>query len=163
LGTGRRAIKRKASVERFRLAVKARRSVSQQLAEQIITTVQTAEAAGFESAWTFEHAMTPVDNKSKYPYNESGELGVSADTPFFDSLITLAAHTTTIRLGTCVHSQAFSNVVHHFQRVCEVISTLSNEEKTSFDELMKSTGGTSLMSTKRTRGIKIENYTFMLE
>ena len=128
--------------------------------------MQTAEAAGFESAWTFEHVMMPVDNKSKYPCNESGELGVSADTPFFDPLITLAAlaaHTTAIRLGTCVHSQAFGNVVHHFQRVCEVISTLSNEEKTSFDELMKSTGGTSLMSTKLTRRIKIENYTFMLE
>ena len=125
--------------------------------------MQTAEAAGFESAWTFEHVMMPVDNKSKYPYNESGELGVSADTPFFDPLITLAAQTMTIRLDTCVHSQAFSSVVHHFQRVCEVISTLSNEEKTSFDELMKSTGGTSLMSTKLTRRIKIENCTFMLE
>ncbi len=47
--------------------------------EKIITTVQTAETAGFESVWTFEHAMIPVDNKSKYPYNESGDLGVSPD------------------------------------------------------------------------------------
>jgi len=80
--------------------------------EQIITTVQTAEAAGFESAWTFEHVMMPVDNKSKYPYNESGDLGVSPDTPFFDPLITLAAlaaHTTTIRLGTGVNIVAQTN------------------------------------------------------
>ena len=80
--------------------------------EQIIATVQTAEEAGFESAWTFEHVMLPIDNKSRYPYNESGDLGVSADTPFFDPLITLAAlaaHTKTIRLGTGVNIVAQTN------------------------------------------------------
>jgi probable F420-dependent oxidoreductase len=80
--------------------------------EQIIGTVQTAEAAGFESVWTFEHVMIPVDNKSRYPYNESGDLGASAETPFFDPLITLAAlaaHTKTIRLGTGVNIVAQTN------------------------------------------------------
>ncbi|MEM7469620.1 MAG: LLM class F420-dependent oxidoreductase [Pseudomonadota bacterium] len=80
--------------------------------EQIIGTVQTAEAAGFESVWTFEHVMLPVDNKSRYPYNESGDLGVGADTPFFDPLITLAAlaaHTKSIRLGTGVNIVAQTN------------------------------------------------------
>jgi len=65
--------------------------------------------------------------------------------------------------GTCIHSQAFSNVVHHFQRVCDVISTLSDEGKASFEALMESTGGTSLMSTKLARRIKTENYCFRLE
>lgn len=80
--------------------------------EQIITTAQAAEAAGFESIWTFEHVMLPTDNKSKYPYNESGELGLPADTPLFDPLITLAAligHTQTIRLGTGVNIVAQTN------------------------------------------------------
>jgi len=39
--------------------------------EQIISIAQTAEAAGFESVWTFEHVMIPVDLTSKYPYNET--------------------------------------------------------------------------------------------
>lgn len=80
--------------------------------EQIIATAQAAEAAGFESIWTFEHVMLPIDLKSKYPYNESGELGLPADTPLFDPLITLAAlaaHTKTIRLGTGVNIVAQTN------------------------------------------------------
>ena len=56
--------------------------------------------------------MLPVDNKSRYPYNESGDLGVSSNTPFFDPLITLAAlaaHTSTIMLGTGVNIVAQTN------------------------------------------------------
>jgi probable F420-dependent oxidoreductase len=80
--------------------------------EQIIATAQAAEASGFESIWTFEHVMLPVEFKSKYPYNESGELGLPADTPLFDPLITLAAlaaHTKTINLGTGVNIVAQTN------------------------------------------------------
>lgn len=80
--------------------------------DQIITTAQAAEAAGFESIWTFEHVMLPVELKSKYPYNESGELGIPSNTPLFDPLITLAAlagHTKTIRLGTGVNIVAQTN------------------------------------------------------
>lgn len=79
---------------------------------EIIATAQAAEAAGFESVWTFEHVMLPIDNKSRYPYNESGDLGIPADTPLFDPLITLAslaAHTKTIRLGTGVNIVAQTN------------------------------------------------------
>jgi alkanesulfonate monooxygenase SsuD/methylene tetrahydromethanopterin reductase-like flavin-dependent oxidoreductase (luciferase family) len=80
--------------------------------EQIIATAQAAEAAGFESIWTFEHVMLPLQNRSRYPYNETGELGLAPETPLFDPLITLAAlamKTTTVRLGTGVNIVAQTN------------------------------------------------------
>ena len=64
--------------------------------------------------------------------------------------------------GICIHSQAFSNVVYHFQRVLDVIAALNNDGKIRFDSLMKNVGGDSLMSTKLSRRIKSEHYCFML-
>jgi glutathione S-transferase len=65
--------------------------------------------------------------------------------------------------GVALHSQAFSNVVHHFQRVVDVIDALDENGKAAFNSLLEHTGGASLMSTKLTRRIKTENYCFMLE
>jgi alkanesulfonate monooxygenase SsuD/methylene tetrahydromethanopterin reductase-like flavin-dependent oxidoreductase (luciferase family) len=73
---------------------------------QMIGLAQLAESAGFESVWTFEHVIVPVDYQSKYPYNDSGKMGAAPETPFIDPLIALtaiAAATKTIRLGTGVN------------------------------------------------------------
>lgn len=73
---------------------------------QMIALAQLAETVGFESVWTFEHVIVPMDYDSKYPYNESGKMGVAAETPFIDPLIALtaiAAATESIRLGTGVN------------------------------------------------------------
>ncbi len=73
---------------------------------QVTGLAQLAESAGFESVWTFEHVVVPVDYRSKYPYNESGKMGADPETPFLDPLIALtavAATTRTIRLGTGVN------------------------------------------------------------
>ncbi len=82
--------------------------------EQMITTAQAAEDAGFESVWTFEHVIVPVDYQSKYPYNNSGKMGAAPETPFVDPLIALtaiAAHTKTIRLATGVNIVAQTNAL----------------------------------------------------
>ncbi|MDH3692208.1 MAG: LLM class F420-dependent oxidoreductase [Gammaproteobacteria bacterium] len=74
--------------------------------EQMVGLAQLAESLGFESVWTFEHVIVPVDYQSKYPYNESGKMGAPPETPFVDPLIALtaiAAATETIRLGTGVN------------------------------------------------------------
>ena len=47
-------------------------------AEQMLTIAQTAEDAGYESVWTFEHVIVPVDYESKYPYADSGKIGCRA-------------------------------------------------------------------------------------
>ena len=74
--------------------------------QMMLGLAQLAEQVGFESIWTFEHAIVPIDYDSKYPYHESGKMGVDPDANFVDPLIALsaiAAKTETIRLGTGVN------------------------------------------------------------
>ncbi len=74
--------------------------------EQLVGTAQLAENSGFESVWTFEHVIVPVDYESKYPYDASGKMGAAPESPFVDPLLALtavAAATKTIRLGTGVN------------------------------------------------------------
>jgi len=72
----------------------------------MIELAQAAEGAGFESIWTFEHAIVPLDYASKYPYSPKGKMAAEPETVFVDPLLALAAvaaATTTIRLGTGVN------------------------------------------------------------
>lgn len=67
---------------------------------------QAAEANGFESVWMPEHLVFPEGIPPTYPYSESGEPPVTADTPLFDPWVALSyiAHATeTIRLATNVY------------------------------------------------------------
>ena len=84
-------------------------------AEQMIGLAKQAEGAGFESVWTFEHVIVPVDYASKYPYNESGKMGADPEVNFVDPLIALtaiAAQTSTIRLGTGVNILSQVNPIY---------------------------------------------------
>jgi probable F420-dependent oxidoreductase len=81
-------------------------NIGMQSLEQMVGLAQQLESVGFESVWTFEHVMVPVEYESRYPYNESGKMGGSSDNPILDPLIALAAiaaQTSTIRLGTGVN------------------------------------------------------------
>ncbi len=81
-------------------------NVGQSKVEHMIGLAQLAEQLGFESVWTFEHVIVPVDYQSKYPYDESGKMGAEPETNFVDPLIALsavAACTETIRLATGVN------------------------------------------------------------
>ena len=74
--------------------------------EQMVGLAQLAEGSGFESVWTFEHVIVPVDYESKYPYNDSGKMGGPPETIFIDPLLALtavAASTKTLKLGTGVN------------------------------------------------------------
>jgi probable F420-dependent oxidoreductase len=69
-----------------------------------VELMQAAEAGGFESAWTVEHTVLPEGYESPYPYSEDGKIAAGNNSiPLPDPLIWMAyvaAHTTTIRLGT---------------------------------------------------------------
>ncbi len=72
----------------------------------IVSLAQLAEASGFDSVWTAEHVMVPVDYASKYPYNDRGKMDAEPETNMVDPLIALsavAAATETIKLGTGVN------------------------------------------------------------
>ena len=49
-------------------------------AQAMIGMVQLAEGIGFESVWTFEHAIVPNDYQSKYPYSADGKMGATPET-----------------------------------------------------------------------------------
>jgi probable F420-dependent oxidoreductase len=87
-------------------------NIGMQSLEQLVGLAQLAEGLGFESVWTFEHTMVPVEYESKYPYNKEGKMGGSSDAPFLDPLIALtavAAQTKTLRLGTGVNILSQAN------------------------------------------------------
>ncbi|CAE7460220.1 unnamed protein product [Symbiodinium pilosum] len=74
--------------------------------EQMTGLAQLAEGLGFESVWTFEHVIVPLDYQSKYPYSPTGKMGAAPETNFVDPLIALshiAAATKTLKLGTGVN------------------------------------------------------------
>lgn len=80
--------------------------------ENLIGLAQYAESLDFESLWTFEHVMVPVEYESKYPYSKDGKMGGGSDNPFLDPLIALtavAAHTKKVRLGTGVNILSQAN------------------------------------------------------
>jgi probable F420-dependent oxidoreductase len=87
-------------------------NMGMQSLEQVIGLAQLVESLGFESVWTFEHAMVPLEYASRYPYSKDGKMGGGADSAFLDPLITLtavAAHTRTLRLGTGVNILSQAN------------------------------------------------------
>ncbi len=94
-----------------------------QAPEQMIGLAQQAEGLGFESVWTFEHVIVPVEYESKYPYNPSGKMGAAPETPLLDPLIALtaiAAATNTIRLGTGVNILSQTNPLLMAKQVASI-------------------------------------------
>ncbi len=90
-------------------------NIGVQSTEQMVGMAQLAEASGYESVWTFEHVIVPLDYESKYPYDKSGKMGAAPETPFVDPLIaltTIANHTKTLRLGTGVNILSQANPIY---------------------------------------------------
>ncbi len=68
-----------------------------------IELAQAAEAAGFESIWTFEHVVVPGGYESPYPYSGDGKMpggGANAITDPLTWLAFIGAVTDRIKLGT---------------------------------------------------------------
>ena len=90
-------------------------NIGVQSADQLVKMAQLAESLGYESVWTFEHVIVPVNYDSKYPYNKSGNMGAAPETNFVDPLIALAAvaaSTTTLRLTTEVNILSQVNPIY---------------------------------------------------
>ena len=67
---------------------------------------QLAEANGFDSVWVPEHLVFPVDIPPAYLYSKDGFPPMKSDSPAYDPFVilaTVAAVTTTLRLGTNVY------------------------------------------------------------
>jgi probable F420-dependent oxidoreductase len=64
-----------------------------------------AEARGIDRIWVGEHVVLFDEYASQYPYAADGRIPVGGETGLLDPLVTLAfmaAHTSTVRLGTAM-------------------------------------------------------------
>lgn len=90
-------------------------NIGAQSAGDMIGLAQLAESLGYESVWTFEHVIVPVEYQSKYPYHKSGKMAAEPETHFVDPLIALsavAAATKTLRLATGVNILSQANPLY---------------------------------------------------
>jgi probable F420-dependent oxidoreductase len=98
-------------------------NIGVQSLEQMVGQAQLAEGLGFESVWTFEHVIIPLDYQSKYPYNPSGKMGAPPEVRFIDPLIALtaiAANTSKLRLGTGVNILSQTNPLLMAKQVASI-------------------------------------------
>lgn len=70
--------------------------------DYIVGASQRVEAAGFAAIWVPEHVLFFPDYESSYPYSKDGKVPGNPDGVLdpFTALTFVAAHTTTLRLGT---------------------------------------------------------------
>ncbi len=90
-------------------------NVGVQSAEQMLGIARAAEELNFESVWTFEHVIVPMDYDSKYPYNPTGKMGIPPETNFVDPLVgiaAMAAVTERLKFGTGVNILSQANPLY---------------------------------------------------
>ena len=73
--------------------------------EYLKAVCDEAEARGVDRIWVGEHVVLFDDYASRYPYAADGRIPVGGETGLLDPLVTLAfmaAHTSSVRLGTAM-------------------------------------------------------------
>jgi probable F420-dependent oxidoreductase len=83
-------------------------------AEGILSVARTAERAGFDAVWMFDHLFTPTGLDSLYPYTKDGSYALTPNDPFFDPLGlfgVLAGATEKLKIGTGVLIGAYRHPI----------------------------------------------------
>lgn len=73
--------------------------------EDFDRVAEAVESMGYESLWTGDHVVFPVEVASSYPYNATGQFPFDREEPLYEPLTLLsylAARTSQVRLGTSV-------------------------------------------------------------
>lgn len=73
--------------------------------ENVAAFAKTADEAGYDGLWVFDHVVLQKEQQSKYPYSADGSLGFPATLDFLEPLTLLtflAGITKRVRLGTSV-------------------------------------------------------------
>ncbi len=89
----------------------------------LVTLAQESEARGFESLWVAEHVVLFDEYAPDYPYAEDGRFPATADSGILEPLSTLAflaAHSSTIRLGTGILLLPQRNPVYTAKEVANI-------------------------------------------
>jgi probable F420-dependent oxidoreductase len=91
--------------------------------EAIVAFAQKAEQLGFHSLWMTDHIALPVDVRTRYPYRADGKFFWPPETPYLDTVLTLAwaaAATERIQVGTSVLIAGW----HHPVNTAKALATL---------------------------------------
>ena len=90
--------------------------------EAVKTVAQKAEALGYNSLWTVERLLWPVNPKAPYPVTPDGSLPEEYKYTLdpLDTLTFAAAHTSKIRLGTSVLDMPYYNPVTLARRLSTI-------------------------------------------
>jgi probable F420-dependent oxidoreductase len=73
--------------------------------DALITLARRVEAMGFDSVWASDHIVVPLEIRSRYPYNQTGEFPLPPTANFLEPLTALAVvagATERVQLGTTV-------------------------------------------------------------
>ncbi len=96
--------------------------------EFVVATGSAIEERGFSHLWAAEHVVNFQNYASSYPYSDDGVPPFGADTGIiepFTALTFLAAHTTTLTLGTGISILPQRNPVYFAKQAADV-DVLSN-------------------------------------
>ncbi|HET9898640.1 MAG TPA: TIGR03619 family F420-dependent LLM class oxidoreductase [Streptosporangiaceae bacterium] len=91
--------------------------------EAITAFSAKAEELGFDSLWMTDHVALPTAISTRYPYREDGKFFWPPDTPYLDTILTLAwaaAATQRIKVGTSVLIAGW----HHPLNTAKALATL---------------------------------------
>ena len=82
--------------------------------DALIKFARAVEDLGFESVWTGDHIVLPVEETDQYPYTPDGRFVARPDDPQLDALVTLsyiAAATSCVAIGTTVAIVPYRNPI----------------------------------------------------
>ena len=80
----------------------------------LLKFARAVEDFGFESVWTGDHIVLPIDETNQYPYTPDGRFVARPDDPLLDALVTLsyiASATSRIDIGTTVIIVPYRNPI----------------------------------------------------
>ena len=80
----------------------------------LLKFARAVEDFGFESVWTGDHIVLPIDETDQYPYTPDGRFVARPDDPLLDALVTLsyiASATSRIDIGTTVIIVPYRNPI----------------------------------------------------
>ncbi len=109
-------------------AVKFWQSLSFAEPDQLVALARIAEEVGFDGVLMSDHLFFPKTLESSYPYSEDGVPVFTAETPFPDALLTIAAMasvTTRLRFSTIVYILPLRHPLE-VAKQCATLAILSN-------------------------------------
>jgi len=103
----------------MKLGIQLLQTGPQASAENIIKMAQHAEELGYDSLWTFERTLWPINPQEPYPASADGKLPEAVQIVFdpLETLTFVAAHTKRVRLGTSVLVLGYHNPLQLARRI----------------------------------------------